>query len=113
MARKAQEASLRANRFPVQIPVRFRALHGSEWFEAQTENVSHTGVLFQTNYILKPKTLLEVRLELPPTKRNGTHAQVVCKGEVVRIEQTRCGEISPALAVAIHDYRLTRNGQPN
>jgi hypothetical protein len=113
MAKRVHEVSARAERFPVQIPVRYRIPHGPEWFEARTENVSHTGVLFRTKSILKPTTLLEVRLELPPTNGNRSHAEVVCKCEVVRVEQARGGGISPALAVAIHDYRLTRNPQPN
>jgi hypothetical protein len=112
-AKRAEEASARAERFQVQLPVRYRIPHSPEWFEARTENVSCTGVLFRTNCILKPTTLLEVRLELPPTKRIGTQAEVVCKCEVVRVEQIHSGGISPALAVAIHDYRLTRKRQPN
>ena len=35
-------------------------------------------------------------------------ARSSAKCEVVRVEQTRGGGISPALAVAILDYRLTR-----
>jgi hypothetical protein len=113
MVKRVNQASARAERFPVQIPVRYRIPDSPEWFEARTENVSHTGVLFRTKSILKPTTLIEVRLELPPTDRKGIHAEVVCQCEVVRVEKTRGGGISPALAVAIHDYRLTRNREPN
>lgn len=112
-ARRVREASTRAERFLVQIPVRYRTPHSPEWFESWTENVSHTGILFRTECIFKPNTIVEVRLELPPTTGDGTHVEVVCNCEVVRVEQTCGGGISPALAVAIHDYRLTRNRQPN
>jgi len=97
----------------VHIPVRYRLPHSPEWFEAQTENVSHTGVLFRTECILEPRTIVDVRLELPPTNGDGFHAEVVCKCEVVRVDQTYGGGIAPALAVAIHNYRLTRKLQPN
>jgi hypothetical protein len=107
-AGRVQEAATRAERFLLQIPVRYRIPHSPKWFEARTENVSCTGVLFRTECLLKPTTRVDVRLELPPTNGDGTHGEVVCKGEVVRVEQTRGGGIPPALAVAIHNYRLTR-----
>ncbi len=113
MTRRAQESSTRAERFQVQLPVRYRMPDSREWLEAQTENVSYTGVLFRTKCILKPTTLVEVRLQLPPKDRKGNHAEVVCKCEVVRVEPTRGDDVSQALAVAIHDYRLTRNWEPN
>jgi hypothetical protein len=112
-ARRVHEASNRAERFLVQIPVRYRTPHSPKWFESRTENVSHTGILFRTEYISEPTTLVEVRLELPPTMGDGAHAEVLCKCQVVRVEQTCGGGISPALAVAILDYRLTRKREPN
>jgi len=113
MARGFSEASTRANRFPVHIPLRFRLPHRPEWVEARTENASRTGVLFRSECIFKPTTRVEVRLEIPSTNGDGAHAEVVCECEVVRVEQTRGAEISPALAVAIHKYRFTRKCQPN
>jgi hypothetical protein len=113
MAQRVQEASARAERFPIHIPVRYRVPHSPEWFEARTENVSHSGVSFRTEHIFKPTTTLEVRLVLPPTNWDGAHAEVVCKGEVVRVEQTHGAGIPPTLAVAIRKYRLARKRQPN
>jgi hypothetical protein len=54
-----------------------------------------------------------VRLEVPPAIRDGTHAEVICKCEVVRVEKTRGKNKSAALAVAIHNYRFTRKQEPN
>ena len=113
MTRRGQEGSNRAERFTVHMPVRYRIPHSQEWLEAQTENVSHTGVLFRTKSILKPTTIVDVRLEVPPTIRDGTHAEVVCKCEVVRVEKTRGRKKSPALALAIRAYRFTRKQEPN
>jgi len=113
MARGFPEASTRANRFPVHIPLRFRLPHSPEWVEARTENASRTGVLFRSECIFKPTTRVEVRLEIPSTNGDGAQAEVVCECEVVRVEQTHGAEIPPALAVAIHKYRFTRKCQPN
>jgi hypothetical protein len=113
MATRALEASTRPERFPIRIPVRYRKPHTPQWLEAWTENVSRSGVLFRTDSTFKPTTNVEVTLKLPPTRGDGAHAWVVCKGEVVRVDQTHNGEIAPTLAVAIHHYRLTRKWQPN
>lgn len=113
MARRLRQVSTRANRFPVQIPIRYRLPQSPEWIESQTENVSHTGVLFRTKSILKPTTIVDVRLEFPPTNGDGTHAEVVCKCEVIRVDQTRGRKTSRGLAVAIRNYRFTRKQEPN
>ena len=113
MIRRLQEASTRAERFPVHIPVRYHLPHSPEWFEARTENVSHTGVLFRSERIFKPATIVDVHLVIPPTSGGGAHAEVVCKCEVVRVEQNRGARIFPALALAIHNYRFMRKGRPN
>ncbi|MGO8789985.1 MAG: PilZ domain-containing protein [Terriglobia bacterium] len=113
VTRRASKASPRARRFPLQLPARYRIPPSPQWFEARTENVSHSGVLFRTKSICKPTTIVEVRLEFPAVKRDGPHAEAVCKCEVVRVEETHGRGISPAVALAIHDYRLTRKGEPN
>ena len=110
---RGPELLTRAARFAVQVPVRYRIPPSPEWFEARTENVSRTGVLFRTECVFRPTTRVDVRLELPPTNGDGSHAEIVCKGEVVRVEQTRGEGIPPALAIAIRNYRLRRKSQPN
>jgi hypothetical protein len=112
MARKPAEASTRAERFQVHMPVRYRVPDSPEWLEGCTENVSHTGVLFRTKSILKPSTLVDVRLEVPPTRTDGSRAEVVCKCEVVRVEKSG-KKNAPALAFAIRNYRFTRKQEPN
>jgi hypothetical protein len=114
MSTKGQEVPGRAQRFPLRVPVRYRIPRSPDWFVACSENVSRSGILFRAKRIFKPTTPLDVRFELPPTnKKNGLHAEVVCKGEVVRVEQTYPGKISPVVAVAIRYYRLAQKRQPN
>jgi hypothetical protein len=113
MARKLQDGSIRAERFQVHMPVLYRTPDSPEWIETRTENVSHTGVLFRTKSVLKPSTIVDVRLEVPPTNLKGSHAEVICKCEVVRVEKTRGKKTSPTLGFAIRNYRFTRKQEPN
>ena len=113
MSRRGQEASDRARRFPIHIPVRYRMPPSPDWFVACTENVSRSGVLFRTECIFLPTTTLDLRLELPPiNNHDGVRAEVVCKGEVVRVEHTYPVGTSLTVAVAIHYYRLAQKRQP-
>jgi hypothetical protein len=114
MLKKGQEVAGRAKRFPIHVPVRYRIPHSPDWFVACTENVSRSGVLFRTDCVFEPMTTLDLRLELPPLNNNGgTHAEIVCKGEVVRVERDYPVGDSPAIAVAIYNYRLAKKRQPN
>ena len=114
MLKKGQEAPGRAKRFPIHVPIRYRVPRSQDWFVACTENVSRSGVLFRTDCVFEPMTTLDLRLELPPVNNNGgTHAEIVCKGEVVRVERHYPVGDSPAVAVAIYNYRLEKKRQPN
>src|SRR5438093_1219765 len=39
--------TMRATRFPLRLPVRYRPLGKPEWRQGQTENISHSGALFR------------------------------------------------------------------
>lgn len=114
MLKKGQEAPGRAQRFPIHVPIRYRVPRSQNWSVSQTENVSRSGILFRTDCVFEPMTTLDLRLELPPINNNGgTHAEIVCKGEVVRVERDHAVGDSPAVAVAIYNYRLAKKRQPN
>ena len=111
---KDQETSSRAQRFPIHLPIRFRTTHSPSWFVASTENVSCSGVLFRTECVFEPSTPLDLRLELPPIDgETGVHGEIVCKGEVVRMEPDGHFGVSPGVAVAIRNYRLAQRRRPN
>ncbi|MGD0125301.1 MAG: PilZ domain-containing protein [Terriglobia bacterium] len=115
MLRKRQEASGRAQRFPVHLPVRYRLARSRQWFEAYTENISRSGVLFRTERVFEPTTALDLRLELPPVD-NGerVRGEVICKGEVVRTDPPDDPKGVPSgVAVAIHRYWLAQKREPN
>ena len=115
MLRKRQEASGRAKRFPVHLPVRYRLARSRQWFEAYTENVSRSGLLFRTERVFQPTTALDLRLELPSVE-NGerVRGEVICKGEVVRMDPSVDPKgILSGVAVAIHRYWLAQKREPN
>jgi len=116
MLRKRSEPPVRAQRFPIRVPIRYRTPSSRDWLLACTENISRSGVLFRTEKsVFEPTTTLQFRLELPPINNKvGFRAEVVCKGEVVRTEPTDSVGTPPAVAVAIHNYRLAKKKQePN
>jgi hypothetical protein len=113
MIEGAPKASNRAERFPIHIPVRYREPRGLVWFEGKTENISRSGVLFRTESVLSPKTTVEMRLALPVVIKNEAPCEILCKGVVVRTEQSNIRGAPPALAVTIRHYRFARGRQPN
>ena len=109
----APKGSTRAERFAIRIPVRYHEPRSSRWFEGKTENISYSGVLFRAELPLQPKTTVEMRFELPTAILGEAPGEIICKGAVVRIEESPISGIPPALAVAIRGYRVARKGQAN
>jgi hypothetical protein len=108
---RAMVSATRAERFAIRVPVRYREPRSSKWFEGKTENISNSGVLFRAEFPLLPKTAVEMRIELPVAVLGEAPGEIVCKGAVVRIEESPILGIPPALAVAIRGYRMARGGQ--
>ena len=113
MAEGAPRASSRAERFPIHIPVRYREPRSVVWFEGKTENISRSGVLFRTESVLSPKTTVEMRFMLPAAIKDEAPCEILCKGVVVRTEQTNIRGTPPALAVKIQRYRFARGRRVN
>jgi hypothetical protein len=109
----APKGSTRAERFAIRIPVRYHEPCSSRWFEGKTENFSCSGVLFRAELPLQPKTTVEMRFELPTAILGEAPGEIICKGAVVRIEESPIPDIPPALAVAIRGYRMARKRQVN
>ena len=69
---------MRAPRYPLRIPLRYRPFGDSVWTDGTTENISRTGVLFRSGRVVPPNTSLEIQFFLSSDER------VVCHGTVVR-----------------------------
>lgn len=98
---------MRAQRFAIQLPVRYRLRAESGWRRGETINVSSSGVLFCADYCADPGTPTEINLSMPVVSLEGS-ANVVCRGTVVRTAGSPGGSGRHALAIRILHYRLVR-----
>lgn len=100
---------MRAPRFPLQLPLLYRPLGGSEWRQARTGNVSASGVLVQVPDPLQVDTRIEFRLGLAEVSQPIQHAEVRGEGRVVRVVSA-AEPVSAGFAVAIerYDFRPTQ-----
>jgi hypothetical protein len=105
-----KSAPMRAQRFNLHLPLRYRTLGEQGWREGTTENISRSGVLFRAQEALQPNAQLEINLVLPPEIAGLTATEVICRGEVVRTVESPDNSLSPALAAKILQYRF-RHGQ--
>src|SRR3984885_13182311 len=106
-APRAKElAPARAQRFYIQLPLRYRRLGEKEWHVGTTENISRSGMLFEADELLQPAAQLEINLVLPAEIAGLSATEVVCRGEVVRTVEHRGKTLSPALAARILQYHF-------
>jgi hypothetical protein len=94
----------RAQRFPIQIPMRYRTRGEPAWSEATTVNISRSGVLLHAEKALQPQTVLEMLMELPTEIAGELPANVICCGPVVRSDP-------PLAAISIVHYRFAPHPQ--
>jgi PAS domain S-box-containing protein len=117
MARHAQQAQLRnareklatpfrAQRFNLQLPLRYRRVGDLDWHVGTTENISRSGLLFRAEEMVQPAAQLEISLVLPAEIAGLASAEVICRGEVVRAMQPEQPSVSPALAAKILQYHF-------
>jgi hypothetical protein len=90
----------RAQRFPLKVPIHYRKSGMLNWHDGRTVNISHTGVLFQTDENLQTGLKLEIRIALH------LKTTLACQGTVVRIEPTVSTSEKTGLAARISHYRL-------
>ena len=105
-AKGAELGPMRAQRFNLHLPLRYRTLGEEAWRNGTTENISRSGVLFRAEEALQPSAQLEINLVLPPEIAGLTATEVICRGEVVRTVESADNPISPALAAKILQYRF-------
>jgi len=106
--RISAQPTTRAQRFALRFPVYFRELDSPTWIEGTTENISYTGVLFQSSSSLALESKLELRVQVMVGHEGKNPAEIHCKGVVVRLEQRDVPKTHTALAVAMHGSRIVR-----
>ncbi|HTR64959.1 MAG TPA: ATP-binding protein [Terriglobales bacterium] len=98
--------SLRAQRFNLQVPLRYRLVGEREWRQGTTENISRSGMLFRAEEMVSPSALVEINMVLPVEIAGLAAAEVICRGEVVRTLMPEKSSQPPALAAKILQYQF-------
>jgi hypothetical protein len=99
---------MRSQRFPLELPLKYRPLGSDEWLEGTTENISSSGVLFRTDHPFDIDTPIEVDIALLPGRATGS--DVLCQGRIVRAEKRPA--LPAEVAVVFSDYEFVRqNGR--
>jgi two-component system, cell cycle sensor histidine kinase and response regulator CckA len=105
---RGKEPSMRAPRFQLQLPLKYRRLDEEKWHDGETRNISRSGLLFEAEDLLQPKVQLEINLVLPAEIAGLSPTEVICRGEIVR---TAAEQIPPALAAKILQYHFQHGSQ--
>jgi hypothetical protein len=96
----------RAQRFPIRVPLRYRVVGEADWREGTTVNISSAGVFFRCEQTAERAMRMEIDFVLSAAPNENSGAEVVCSGEVVRLEPSQEAGGLPALAMNIMGYRL-------
>ena len=94
---------MRAPRFRLDLTVRYRVVGDEEWRQAQTGNISSTGVLLRAEGAMPVDTRLELRVALSVNEPAARGGEVSCVGRVVRLVGEPEGRLH-GFAVAIDEY---------
>ncbi|HEX6163442.1 MAG TPA: PilZ domain-containing protein [Vicinamibacterales bacterium] len=104
-----RKALTRARRFPLQLPMLFRAGAGERWRKARTLGIGRDGLSFSSRNKLTIGTLLDMRFFVG---RKPMQSEVECRGRIVRQKLDRTAR---TYAATIDSYRFTRmapSGRP-
>jgi hypothetical protein len=100
----------RERRLRHKVPMLFRAAGSQEWIEAESENVSRSGLLFRSATQLSVGTKVEVIIDMPKELTGEEDARVVCEGGIVRVEAVpvtrKNREESYLIACTIAEYKF-------
>ena len=100
----------RAPRYDIQMGVRYRPSCETEWREAQTENISRSGILFRAREPIDVGTLVEMRFVLPRGMGGRGDAAGLCQGWIARtVPPTGKSELATMVA-SILTFRSSLGG---
>jgi hypothetical protein len=91
---------MRASRYPLELPVRYRSVSDREWSTGTTANISRSGVLFRGDTSLGVDTEIELDISLSTISLG---ADIVCRARVVRSEPSNV-DAAPLLAAVFSSY---------
>lgn len=96
----------RAQRFALEIPIRYCSIGTVVWHEGKTVNISTSGILFRTADLLQPSTALNIALSIPFAIPDEAHVQIRCRGRLIRDASGAGG--AHVFAVSTGRYRIVR-----
>jgi hypothetical protein len=97
---------MRAQRFPLELPVEYRSVGERQWHRASTANVSASGVLVRDTNPPNVDTHVEFRLILPTRGEEQPSGEVAGQGRVVRLTHPpECEQSGFAVAIEKYDLR--------
>jgi signal transduction histidine kinase len=100
----------RLQRFPIQLPMRYRYAGAYQWYRGVTDNVSCSGILFRGPMAMDLFSPVEVRMALPKQITGEAAATMLCGGFIARVQDQRSVE-ETHLAATFTTFRLlTTNG---
>jgi signal transduction histidine kinase len=103
----------RLQRFPIQLPMRYRYAGAYQWFRGVTDNISCSGMLFRGPVTLDLFSPIEVRVTLPRQITGEAAATMLCGGFIARILESKGAMNEAHLAATFTTYRLlSTNGHP-
>ena len=97
---------MRATRYPLHAPVRYRAADG-RWRAGMTESMGRSGLLLRVDKPMEPNTAIEMEVELPAV-RGEVPARVICSGKIVGRAAAFGMPDSTIVAATIARYRFDR-----
>jgi signal transduction histidine kinase len=101
----------RLQRFPLQMPMRYRYAGAYQWYRGITENISCSGMLFRGPVPLDLFSPVEVRMALPRQMTGEAAATMLCGGFIARILDAKTTVEEAKLAATFTTFRLlTTNG---
>ena len=109
--REKLSSAFRAQRFKLQVPLKYRLLGESVWRNGTTENISRSGMLFRVEETIQPNAQLEITLMLPAEIAGLPAAEVICQGEVVRTVELEQPIAGLALGARILRYQFPHGSQ--
>lgn len=97
---------MRAPRFPLHLPVRYRRLGDHQWRRGETENISRSGVLIRSDDPPELDATVELLVALDVRKTGADAGEVLCSGRVVRYVSPSDNHSRPGSAVAIEQFNF-------
>jgi PilZ domain len=98
----------RERRLRHKVTVQFRVVGSKMWHEGTTENISKSGVLFQSSDSFQEGVGLELVFEMPKEVTGDEAAPVLCKCTVARVTSSQKEPAVFHIACSVSDYEFMK-----